>query len=178
MEDGAIIEKLEFADVFAKYYPRIYAYILKRINNVHEAEDLANEVFYACLKSYANFDPAKASLATWLYAVTNNRLKNYYRDRKNIISINDEENPVELISDDDISNAIYLTEIRKSLYDALCILTEREQSIVILKYFKDYSAQETAQALQISSGNVRVILSRSLVKMRDYFAKNNISWDL
>lgn len=40
------------------------------------------DTFAVCFQKFDSFDPAKASFGTWLYAIANNKLKNYYRDHK------------------------------------------------------------------------------------------------
>jgi DNA-directed RNA polymerase specialized sigma24 family protein len=57
--------------------------VCKRIGVTEDAKDLTGEVFLAGFKSYEKYDSTKSSLASWLYVITNNRLKNYYRDKKN-----------------------------------------------------------------------------------------------
>lgn len=60
---------------------------LKLIENAHDAEDLTEEAFVYCYRRYADYDPGKSALSTWLYLVVNSRIKNYYRDRKEAVDL-------------------------------------------------------------------------------------------
>ena len=171
------LKDMDFEQVYNKYYSSIYLYIFKRIKRAAEAEDLSNEVFYACLKSFDKYDSSKSSIVTWLFVITNNKLKNYYRDRKIAVSLNDDDNPIELPYDEDFDSAIYVTDIRKVLHLGLSSLPERERTIIILKYFHHLKSEEIASRLNLSAVNVRVILNRSLNKIKDYLNKNDINWE-
>ncbi|MBR6940225.1 MAG: sigma-70 family RNA polymerase sigma factor [Clostridia bacterium] len=174
-------EKLKFEQYYEKYYNQVYLYINKKIQNVHDAEDLATDVFIACYEKFDSFDPGKASFQTWVFFITNNKLKNYYRDRKINIDIDDPEQyiePAEEGFEDDFVAAEYLTAMREYLAEALQEVSELQRTIITESYFHNKSSKEIALKLHMTDGNVRVQLSRALAKMRVYFEKNNISWEM
>ena len=71
-----------FDAFYKEHYNQVFWYIYKKINHTEDAQDLAGDVFCACFRNFDNYDPQKSSITTWLYVIVNNRLKNYYRDRK------------------------------------------------------------------------------------------------
>ena len=158
-------------DVFYKeYYNQVYWYIYKKINHTEDSQDLAGDVFCACFKNFKNYDPEKSSITTWLYVIVNNRLKNYYRDRKISVPLDKQIDEKYLQTDDDyISKAILLEDYRNMLADAISTLPEKYQLIVILKYFGEKQSEEISKIMNMSSVNVRVTLSRALKKISDYF---------
>lgn len=174
------MEISEKKDAFEKYYNRfysqIYKYILKRISNIQDAEDLTIEVFFSVWEKFDSFDEKKASFQTWLYVIVNNKLKNYYRDRKEFEELDElianDEN-----QDNEIVEANQLQYLREHLYVALAGLSEVQRQIVIYKYFNELNASEIAYLIGFSPGNVRVQLKRALDKIREYFKKNNIRWE-
>jgi len=168
---------MDFEAVYNQYYASIYSYILKKIKNVQDAEDLTSEVFFACLKNFDRYDSEKSSIVSWLFVITKNKLKNYYRGRKDIVSIDDDDNPIDFPSDDDFENSIYLSEMRTLINKAMAELSPREQKIIILKYYNGLKSEQIAEKVGLSAVNVRVILNRSLIKLREYCEKNNIKWE-
>lgn len=158
----------EFESVYNQYYLSVYLYIFKRIQHQQDAEDLTEEVFMACYKNFEKYDSQKASLVTWIFVITNNKLKNYYRDKKEYLSIDDEENPVDIASGDSMEQAVLLEEAREWLLSAIESLPEREQEIIRMRYFQRRSFNEIALYLHLTSGNVRVLLNRSLTKLKKY----------
>ncbi len=166
----------EFEKYYEKYYSQVYGYILKKIINEQTAEDLTMDVFCVVWRKFDTFDESKASFQTWLYVIVNNKLKNYYRDKKENVEFDDafmgEEDQI-----DDTLEAIQLQELREHLYNALDELNEMQRKIVIYRYFNDMNASEIALELGIAPGNVRIMLKRAMDKIRDYFDDNNIRWE-
>ena len=166
-----------FENVYISFYIRVFKFFTKRVNSKAECEDLTSEVFYSCLKNFNKYDPSKASLATWIYTVAWNKLKNYYRDKKETLSVEDASISSVLFHDTDMENAIFLTQMEKHLKVALKTVSERECIIVELRYFSGLNSDEVAKELGITAGNVRVILTRTLKKLAEYLENNGIRWE-
>lgn len=166
---GIMNKENQFEDVYEEYYPKVFRYIHRKISMYHEAEDLTQEVFTACYRNFDKFDPEKASVGTWVYVIMNNRLKNYYRGRKDVVSLDDDENFFEPEGDDFVEKSVLLEEQMEILMKALAELSERERQIVVNIYFNKKTSSETAELLHMTAGNVRVVLNRTLAKIRTYF---------
>lgn len=141
--------KPTFEQLYEQYYTPILRYIVKRISSYQDAEDIA---------------------ATWLYMICSSRLKNYYRDKKENVSLDDEENPVDVSSGELIEDAALMEERSRMLHDAISKLPERQQPAVRMKYFRNMSAADIAAELDTTAGNVRVILNRSMDKLKEFLA--------
>ncbi|MCQ2434202.1 MAG: sigma-70 family RNA polymerase sigma factor [Oscillospiraceae bacterium] len=165
-----------FEQYYQQHYKQIYDYIYRHVLNAHTAEDLAMDSFFAAFQKLETFDPEKASFGTWLYVIVNNKLKNCYRDKKISVDIDDCVIPLESFEDSVIA-AEYLTGMRKALADALEVLPEKQQEIVVMRYFKNLNSTEIAEQLGMTAGNVRVTLNRSMAKLKEYFEAHNIRWE-
>lgn len=159
-------EKIPFEQFYSRYYCQVLLYVMKKVGNRETAEDLTAEIFLYCYSHYDDYDSEKSALSTWLYLKVNSRIKNYYRDRKESVDISELEN--QLAGDDtDMSRSLYLEQLRDFVADALETLPERQQRIVILRYFRDKSSAEIAEIMEMTPGNVRVQLSRALDKLQN-----------
>ena len=76
---------------------------------------------------------------------------------------------MEIASEEVLEESVLLEEQKQVLMDALETLSERERQIVMNTYFYKKTSAETAAMLQMTAGNVRVVLNRSLTKIREYF---------
>lgn len=161
----------EFEKIYNEYYPKILSYLRKRVANYQDAEDLAQEVMVAGYTNFDKYDPAKASVGTWIYVITGNRLKNYYRDKKTFCSL-EEEWMLEIDGENYAEQAIMFEELRNLLVCAVKTLSPREQELVRARYFQRKSGQEVADELNMTPGNVRTALSRAIAKIRIYFQQN------
>lgn len=171
------MNEIKFEEYFKLYYSQVLNYILKRVPNVYQAEDLAMESFLSCYKKMNEYDPEKASFATWIYVVVNNKLKNYYRDNK----IYDELTEIDILSngfEDEIVAAQYIGELRNDIAEALETLNEVQKKVLILKYFHNKNAVEIAAICNMTPVNVRVNISRGLEKLRNYFINRNIEVEI
>lgn len=166
----------EFEKYYLKYYPRVYGYILQEVQNKQVAEDLTMDTFFSCWDKFEAFDEEKAPFQTWLFVIVNNKLKNHYRNQKDIVELDDSV-MCDTDEADDVLNAIQLQYLRDQLYIALQELNETHRAIVIYKYFENINANEIACRIGLSSGAVRVHLKRALDKIRDIFDKNNVRWE-
>ena len=165
-----------FEEYYKEYYPKIFGFIFQRITNREKAEDLTMDVFARCYEKFDEFDESKASFKTWIYVAANNRLKNYYRDRKQFDNIDD---CLEFTSgfEDEIIAAEYIKNLRDAMADALLSLNDIQRKVVILKYFQEKSAPEIARITGMTAVNVRVTLSRAIAKLKSFFEENNITWE-
>ncbi len=170
---GWFMEKeRRFELVYHEYYQKVFRYIYSRIGSRQEAEDLAQEVFVACYRNFDRYDEKKAGLQTWIYVIMKNKLKNYYRDKKDILSTDDEEQVPEQAGEVYVEEAVLLEEEHRILLKAISTLSEREETIVKNRYFQQYSSVEIGKALNMSDANVRMTLKRSLAKLRSYLEEN------
>jgi len=166
---------MNFDDFYAEQRERVYWYIFKKINNEEEAHDLTEDVFVACYKHFDRYDSEKSSISTWLFVIVNNRLKNYYRDRKQNVSLDEQTDERYIGVGGGMEQAVELEDYRNMLADAIAELPEKYQLIIILKYFGEKHSDDIAKIVGMSSVNVRVTLSRALKKINDYFVKHG--WD-
>jgi RNA polymerase sigma factor (sigma-70 family) len=70
-----------------------------------------------------------------------------------------------------------LMACRQAVAQALSKLDERSRNVIVLRYIKGLSPDETAKLLNLSSGNVRVIQSRALDKMKKLLESFDFSED-
>lgn len=160
-------QEQQFSEYYDQYYSDAVHYANRKIGSLHDAEDIVEESFIYCYKHFNDYDPEKSAFRTWLYLVVNSRVKNYYRDRKEEVSIVDLE-PVLSEEEPNMEQSVYLEQVRKCISTALQELPELQRRIVIMKYFMNKTSNEIAAELGLNAGNVRVLLSRTLPKMQKY----------
>jgi RNA polymerase sigma-70 factor (ECF subfamily) len=67
-----------FAEIYAQYFPRVYAFTLKRVSDPAEAEDLTQETFVQLYRSLASYE-GRSSLLTWTFGIAHNVCSRFYR---------------------------------------------------------------------------------------------------
>ena len=145
-------------------------FLMSHTNNREDAEDLMQDVFTSCYKAQERFDSTKCSEVAWLFIIAKNRLKNYYRDKKNTVSL-DAIDVEQKDTKDYMEQAVHVMHCREVAAKAIKKLDERSQKIILLRFFEEKSHDEIAEIMNLTTGNVRVIQSRALKQMEEYINK-------
>lgn len=161
-----MITDLQKEKIYRDFYGKVYGYILSKIQNVQNAEDLTSDVFLKVYEKLDTFDESKASLSTWIYTITRNTLTDFYRTRKVFDEIPENEES-EFSLEDEVCNAQTL----EMLAEALETLDERERDIVILRYYSGKTLRDISEQMNISYAYVKVLQNNAFSKLRKILEK-------
>lgn len=155
-----------FREVYSRYIRPVRAFILKRVRNHHDAEDLAAQVFAQALKHLDQRDADSPELASWLFTAAKNISANHQRSARRLVatlSIEDlpqaetaEEPGNEVIGDDEVAR----------LSEAIRTLPEEKRRAVVMRFVHELPHNEIAEELGRSEGSARVLLHRALNDLR------------
>ena len=156
--------------LFDHFYPPIFAYCSRRLLVRAVAEDITSEVFLKVAKAIHGFSGTTSEdFRRWLFRITTNEINAHLRQSIRQLAILDaavqmgavgKEASFKLLAvDSDVD--------WEQIYYAIGELSQREQSIISLRFFGDMTHNEIAQVLEMKTGTVRVALTRSLHKLRD-----------
>ena len=165
----------DFEAVYQNYYYAIFSFVRSHVEQREAAQDLTGNIFLAVYKNWDKFDPEISSVSTWIYCIARNHLKNYYRNKKDEVSLEALGDGELMESLEDPSQPYRLLELREVLAQALNQLPDRDRKVLVLRYFAGRSNQEIAAELGLSHENTRVILSRTLKKLKTILIKNGFS---
>lgn len=156
-------EPPDLEQVFARYMDSVYHFLYSRLGNREDAEDLTSEVF---LKATKQLDSARseASVAQWLFTVARTVLadhwRRYYRSGATVEL--DDSRVSELPGA--TQSPELSTESAKLVTEVLDSLSPKYRMVLELRFLRSYTIEETAQAMQLTAGNVKVIQHRALNK--------------
>jgi len=60
-----------FSEIYGQHFPRVVAFVQKRMANGADAEDLAQETFIQVMRSIHGFE-RRSSLLTWIFGIAHN----------------------------------------------------------------------------------------------------------
>ncbi len=146
-----------FAELYARYSPRVYAYLGRRVQNKAEHDDLFQAVFLKLHKS-RHLYKSEFMFAPWLFTICRTSLLDFAKAKKREVSL--ESVSPEVFSTSDDSQAML------SLSHAVADLSIQQRKALEMRYKDGLGFSEIANRLSISSVNVRQIISRSLRKLR------------
>ncbi|NIV03381.1 sigma-70 family RNA polymerase sigma factor [Candidatus Saccharibacteria bacterium] len=164
-----------FRELVERHKKNIYYLALDLSGNHFDAEDLSQEVFIRALRSLKNFR-GEAKFGSWLYRITVNchidqRRKNQMKISSLHSHSNEESNKQKdiLLKDENGHNPekrTEATEIQKHIQAALGKLTPREQSVFVLRHYRDLPIKEIARVLDVAEGTVKSLLFRALQRLQ------------
>ncbi len=141
---------------------KVYSYVLLKVRNEEEAEDITIETFtkvFSKLKLYnEDFD-----FTTWVISIAHNTMIDHIRKSPKLnISIDDETNLLEILEDQPSPEEhLILKQDNDKLIKAIGTLREPYQKIIKLRYLEDKTYKEIAAELDLSLANVKVRLLRA-----------------
>src|SRR6202048_2239351 len=65
-------EPARFAELYQNNFERVYAYVVRRVGNRAETEDLTSEVFHQALANLQRFEWRGIPFAAWLFRIAAN----------------------------------------------------------------------------------------------------------
>ncbi len=157
-----------FVALYRRRQAGIYRYALQMSGSEAIAEDVTQEVFMVLMSEAKNFDPAKGTLAGYLYGVARNQvLRALGRDRS-FVSINEGHGEEEgeaahelLVAQDDPLGDLTRAEVIDSVRQAVMALPAHYREVVVLCDLHEMSYAEAAQILSCAVGTIRSRLHRA-----------------
>lgn len=147
--------------IYEEYHIKVLRYIQSKVNDYYLAEDLCSDVFVKVYEKLDTFDDKKASLSTWIFTITRNKLIDYYRSRKVMVEI-----PADLTYEEDYSNID--EEMLESLAKGLKSIDERSRKLIIGYYYEGKKLKDLAEEMGISYVYMKVLHKKALILLKKY----------
>lgn len=145
-----------FAELYRRYSPKIYGYLVNSLRDRPFADDVFQAVFLKLHHTRAHYDPAFPFLP-WLFTVCKRVLIDCIRKKKNIHEESNEEA---------LNQAVAIGPKLAAEIPDLGVLPEVQRKAVELRYQQDLSFEEISRRLETSPANVRQLISRALKRLR------------
>jgi RNA polymerase sigma-70 factor (ECF subfamily) len=156
-----------FAELFTRYEEDIYRMAFVYVQNQEDALDVVQETAYRSFKSIKGLKD-EAYLKTWLIRIAIHCSIDLLRKRNKIVPLRMET----LVKQEETANGDL--PLALTLQDLLDGLDEDEKSVILLRFYQDYTIKETAEALEIPLGTGKTILYRALAKLRRWVKEEDV----
>ena len=165
-----------FKELYALYFPRIYAYINYRVGRVQDAEDLVASTFLKATERLDQFEwRGDGSFAAWLLRIAHDLVvDSYRRDGKVPESVSIDDLP-EIRSDSILpDDAAMRKETFAYLRQLIGTLSPRRQEIITLRFFGGLRNKEIADILGLDERTVASHLCRGLEDLHSKFVNEAV----
>lgn len=166
-----------YGELMGEYKELLYRTAFAHVKQEALALDLVSETI---VRGYEHVGKLREPqyFKSWLIRILLNVINDYYRRNKRVVSM--ETADVELAAEtaawqegaqQDHGNAV---EEKIDLLAAMERLSEKEKSIIVLKYYDDLKISEISAVLEIPGGTVKAYLHKAKGKLRDLLKEDYI----
>jgi RNA polymerase sigma-70 factor (ECF subfamily) len=156
-------ESERFADLYVRYFDRVYRYLHVVLRDPDEAEDATQQVFTQVFEALPRYRNHGTPFRGWLFTIVRNHALNQLR-REGRLELMDPAELARLTAEDqepaDVSALDWITDAELTMLMERLPLAQRQ--VLLLRFMLDLSHEEIAAILGRSPSQVRMQQSRAL----------------
>ena len=147
-----------FAALYEENFARVYAFVVRRVRDRHDAQDLTSEVFQQALANLPRFEWRGVPFSAWLYRIAANAVADHFK--KSSREAGDMSRELPAPSDLD------RIEARASLFRSVDRLPREQRRVIVMRFAEGKSIREIAEEIGKSEGAVKQLQWRGLQALR------------
>ena len=152
------------ADIIKAYRDGLIFYLNGFVNDLHAAEDLAEDVFVKLAVKKPRFRE-QSSFKTWLYAIGRNEALSALR-RKTLVHVPLEEAPLPPAADEAPETLFFRDEKSRTVHRCIKRLKSEYHQVLWLYYFEALSAGEIARIMKKTEHGIGTLLYRARLALK------------
>ena len=152
-----------FAALFAHFAPRLKSFMMKSGAAPDQAEEIAQDVMATLWRKAELFDPAKASVSTWIFTIARNRRIDMLRKQRRP---EPEDLPWGPEAEPDQADVVALQQESDQLRTAMASLPAKQKDLVERAYYGELTHREIADATGLPLGTIKSRLRLALDRLR------------
>jgi len=156
-------DQAAFIEVFEHFAPRVKAFLMKSGATASIAEDCAQDVMVTLWNKAHLFDPARASVATWIFTIARNRRIDVLRRERRP---EPEDLPWGPEAEPDQLDVLSMQQESEQLAKALRSLPDKQRELIEKAYFGDLSHSEIAADTGLPLGTIKSRIRLALDRLR------------
>ncbi len=167
--DVLLGDRKAIADFILRYSDTVFSFLHRRLDDRTTVEDLCQEVFLVAWSKLSSFE-GRSSLKTWLCAIAQNKVADFYRKQIRELPLEDEReeqayslsNSPLIDIEEDFDRRIQEEKIRSTLL----LLPEGYRAVLRWRYWDGQSLQD----ISLQTGRTVKSIERLLARARAQFA--------
>ncbi len=152
-----------FAALYDAYAAQLYRFLLLRVRQPADAEDLLQRVFMKVVEALPRYEDRGLPFGAWLFRIARNVAIDFERARPSHEALSDEQR------DAAERQPAVLAEImasRTAIRAALEVLTKEQRDVIVYRFFAGLSPREIASLMGKREGSIRAMQFRALAALR------------
>jgi RNA polymerase sigma-70 factor (ECF subfamily) len=158
-----------FADLYRRYFDRVYAYLRVVFGSQHDAEDAAQHVFVKAFEALERYEQRQRSFGGWLFTIVRHHAVDELRrgsrsEPVDPAELADDENGADALGDTGLDRLSWIVDPELLLFVERLPLAHRQ--VLFRRVVLDLPSREVARILGRSDDDVRMLQSRALRRLR------------
>jgi len=151
-----------FAELYDRYFDRIYAFALTRAGNRAAAEDITADTFRQAFENLSRFQWRGVPFSAWLFRIAANAAADYYQRASR------EQTLPAVAGDDNASweNRLIEVETRTHLFQLVRRLPKHQRRVIVMRFGEEKTINEVAKVIGKSDGAVKALQHRAMETLR------------
>jgi RNA polymerase sigma factor (sigma-70 family) len=160
-----------YAAIYQRYAPALFAYVYQHTSSREDAEDIVLNAFLSVWQNQQFPTFAASKQAAWLWTITRNKMVDHYRHtaRRPQVSIEWLTEPLYADEGSNPEQVSLVHEEYAQLIYAVRGLPKIQQDVLRLRFSHGLNSDEIGSVLEKSGTAVRMLLSRSLRRLRKHY---------
>jgi RNA polymerase sigma-70 factor (ECF subfamily) len=154
-----------FGALYQQYSDAIYRFILARVREPAEAEDLCGQVFLKAWEAMPGYEQRGHRFSSWLYQIAHNLVIDYYRSQPPAHTVSLADNPAFDGGQENTLDCVIAREESATIARAIAKLPPDQRHVIVLRFFRGLSHGEVARLIDKSRAACRVIQHRALATL-------------
>lgn len=163
--EAAQRDPTRFAALYEAHFERVYAYVVRRLRNRSDAEDVTAEVFHQALANLRRFEWRGVPIAAWLFRIAANAIADRAKRAARERGQTEPERPAEA--------ALQPSEEQAQLYRLVRELPADQRRVIEMRFTEGRTIREVAAALGRSEGAIKQLQFRAVQLLRERMSGTN-----
>ncbi|MBT0585138.1 RNA polymerase sigma factor [Alteromonas oceanisediminis] len=148
-----------------RYEKSVYHYGVRMTGSHHDAADLMQDIFISVFRNLSSYQGTGA-FKSWLFRIAHFRCIEFYRRKRPLVSL--DECPDVSEQDPGLTPEVAMMgdQSQRHLMQAMQSLPVNQRAVVELKYFGQFTFDEIADQMGLSSNTVKSRLYSALAKLK------------
>ncbi|MDW8214028.1 MAG: sigma-70 family RNA polymerase sigma factor [Roseiflexaceae bacterium] len=154
-----------FGVLYQQHSAAIYRFILARVHEPAEAEDLCGQVFLKAWEAMPAYEHRGHRFSSWLYQIAHNLVIDYYRSQPPVRRVSLADDPALNGGQESTLDRVIANEESAAIASAIAELPPDQRRVIVLRFFRGLPHGEVARLLDKSRAACRVIQHRALTAL-------------
>jgi len=152
-----------FGEFFDRYGDLVGRYVLARLGDRAEAEDITSEVFIRALRYIGTFQWRGVDPGAWLITIARNLVLDHRGSARSRLEVATAEPRAEAVADPEAAALARLTHAE--VLRCVRLLSPDQQEVIALRFLSDLSIADTAAVMGRNPGAVKALQHRALRRL-------------